>query len=64
MQIDTERCEDKAAACERIARHLHDPIARDIYTRAARRWRSTADESDERLAHLVGLLAPPPIAGA
>jgi len=62
-QIESDHCEDRAAACERTAQRLRDPVARDIFARAARRWRSTANESDARLAHLVSWLAPPPVAG-
>jgi hypothetical protein len=42
---------------------MRDPMARRIYARAARRWRSTADEATDRLPYLISLLAPPPYAG-
>jgi len=61
VRIDPQRCEERAAACERLARVLRDPIARDIYGRAALRWRSTAEESEERLSYVVRLFAPPSI---
>jgi hypothetical protein len=57
MAIDLQRCHDMAAACERTARQLRDPAARRIYARAASRWRSTADQSVDRLPDLIKLLA-------
>jgi len=55
---NTERCRRKAAECEEMAAHMHDPAARLIARRAARRWRDMA-EDPEQLAHLVRMLSPP-----
>jgi hypothetical protein len=63
LHIDTQRFQDRADACERTARRLRDPIARRIYARTALRWRTTAEQTDDRLHYLVTLLAPPPLAG-
>ena len=65
MQPNPERCRRKAAECDRIASRLHDDAARRIFRRTAVRWRTMADDSDERLAqtrlaHLVRMLAPRP----
>jgi hypothetical protein len=46
-----------------MALQLRDPIARLIYARAARRWRSTAEQSEDRLPYLISFLAPLPFTG-
>jgi hypothetical protein len=63
VQIDAQKFRDKAAACEQTARHMRDPAAQHICARAAQRWRSTADQSEDRLPYLISLLAPPPVTG-
>ena len=59
MQSASERCQTKAAACERLSRLVRDPQARRTYERAARNWRFMADDGD-RLSRLIKLLAPAP----
>jgi hypothetical protein len=53
-----ERCQRKAAECDEFARRMRDPAARQIFERAAGRWRRMADDSEDRLPRLVRLLAP------
>jgi hypothetical protein len=59
VQPTAEKCQARAAACERLSRLVRDPQARRAYERAARNWRFFADAED-RLARLVKLLAPAP----
>jgi len=53
-----ERCQRKAAECDEFARRVRDPAARQIFERASGRWRRMADDSEERLPHLIRLLSP------
>lgn len=62
MPSDLERCQRKAAECDEFARRVRDPAARLIFERAAGRWRRMADDGEERLPHLIRLLAPPLVA--
>ena len=57
MRSNIETCERKAAECDEFARRMRDPAARQIFQRAAVRWRRTAAESDDRLPQLIRLLA-------
>jgi hypothetical protein len=58
VPADIETCERKAAECDEFARRVRDPAARRILERAAGRWRRAAAENDDRLPHLIRLLAP------
>ncbi len=59
MLSNLERCQRKAAECDEFARRVRDPAARQIFERAAGRWRRMADDSEEeRLPRLIRLLAP------
>ena len=57
MPSSIETCVRKAAECEASARRVRDPAARQIFERAADRWRRMADDGEESLPRLIRLLA-------